>query len=296
MKEGTYKDQIFFFDVIKLNQLIDLDFNTKDLYQNLSPLMSKQPDLSKPEFIGGRYIMGKSGEGKLSLRLDGYRLTRQRKLAGNPLYVTFVLYNTELSSATEAGPLHFGYGKESYVYKYDPGKGFNSDNYAQLNWWAKFKSRFGLKLNIWKDSDWVARSSNSRLGLFEGNPAVFYDMEDRRAGKEGLRWGAFDVVGGWLYGEGYEENTSPFLKPFLKRDKVLTYDSKFPFYPKPAYSKHGNKEVEMFNEPKLIPVEEGDTRYSILSQTVNRKNPYFGYWEKENRYFDISTGESHEPP
>ena len=54
MKELTYKDLIFFFDVIKMNQLIDLDFNTKDLYQNLSPLKSKLPDLSNPEFIGGR--------------------------------------------------------------------------------------------------------------------------------------------------------------------------------------------------------------------------------------------------
>jgi len=79
-------------------------------------------------------------------------------------------------SATEAGPLHFGYGKESYTYDFDPENGYDATGYFTSRWiWSK---------PSWQNSPWVARGTNPRI---VGGDTIVYDIDDTRTDRSSIK-------------------------------------------------------------------------------------------------------------
>ena len=163
IKGKEYKGKTLFFDVTELNKPIPLEFDEKDTFDSYFSLNKMFPALGNVSLISEKYRMGKSGEGKLKLRLDGYRLTKEGNLEGAPLWIAYPLHETDILSATEAGPLHFGYGSRGYAYKYSSEKGFDATAYTQLSLWSWLKSCFGYKIDPWEDTQWKAKNFERKI-------------------------------------------------------------------------------------------------------------------------------------
>ncbi|MFH1901889.1 MAG: hypothetical protein ABIK26_06540, partial [Candidatus Omnitrophota bacterium] len=191
-----YREKAFFFKVARLRPL-KIDFNKDNLAANYFSLKGKYSELATPQQIRKEYTMGRSGEGKLVLRLDKDKLINKGKVIKEIPLITFILYDPEALSMMEASCLHLDYNKESYTYRYNPKKGFNSSNYAQASWWARDIAKLWHKIDYWKDSKYIASLYNRR---FKADKLV-YDGFDKR--ESSLRERYFRVDGR-DYAEYYE--------------------------------------------------------------------------------------------
>ncbi|OQX79651.1 MAG: hypothetical protein B6D56_06675, partial [Candidatus Omnitrophica bacterium 4484_70.1] len=158
--------RLFEFEVVKglWDYKITLSQN-QDLVSNYPYLRNRIDKFFKLESNNGyltalqtRYRIYKSGEGKLMVRLEGYELDKNGNIKGRPKWITFILYNTEILSATEAGPLHFGYGEEAYTYKYK--NSLDSSKYVKNNW---------------SKSNWLSKTYNRRID----EEGIVYKVESK---------------------------------------------------------------------------------------------------------------------
>ncbi|MCM8781022.1 MAG: hypothetical protein NC908_03775, partial [Candidatus Omnitrophica bacterium] len=174
IKGEDYKAKVFLFEVTRINKPIALELNNSDFLQDYTALYNKYDTLTSPDLIRTKYKTGRSGEGRVILQLEGYRYDKRGNLIGEPLWITFNLYDIEILSGIEAGVLDLGYAKASYKYEYDSEKGFDSANYAKPTWWPRFKSIFGYKIDSWKDSG--AKEDTSRGGIKKREADVFVNV------------------------------------------------------------------------------------------------------------------------
>ena len=113
IEKYTRNANIFLFDVTTLNQHLDvLGQDNQDIIAHYDHTFESGAfdKLAEPQYIREKYRIGKTGAGRLALRMDGYGLDNEGNLTGDPLWIMFPQYRANVLSALEAGPLHFGYG------------------------------------------------------------------------------------------------------------------------------------------------------------------------------------------
>ncbi|NQV00222.1 MAG: hypothetical protein HQ538_05775, partial [Parcubacteria group bacterium] len=200
---NLHNNNMFLFEVTKLAKPMVVNFNEEnpiESYPEFRSLLNNWrsdvlPSLRKDEAIKEKYTIAKSGAGKILVRMDGFEINNLGRAVGDPSWIMFALYKDELLSATEAGPLHFGYGPENFTYKYNKSNGLSSEKYIELNLLGRTKKSVDRIRNIFRDEDeqvsksnwhysnWKARTNGLRVKEIDKKAVIVYDIEDKRKGK-----------------------------------------------------------------------------------------------------------------
>ncbi|MFA4842348.1 MAG: ElyC/SanA/YdcF family protein, partial [Candidatus Omnitrophota bacterium] len=300
------KKNAFMFEVSRINRPTFSKSNGDDFAETYQEVQKRFTEFTSGQLVREKllrdvYLVFKSGPGKIIVRGDGYEIGLDGRLKGNPLFLTFPLYKTGLLSTTEAGPINFGYGSQSYMFVFDEKTGFDSYIYSKPSWWVKWpvfnKLMDTPPVNaIWDKSGFISRISDLKMIMHKVNggtvrPAVTYTILDSRMGKEDMRKGTYDFFGNFPFEEEFNLNISPFLKSTLDTVKRVIYDDQFPFYPVPVKIQNGSGEVlEKVEHLDFLMQQTGDTLNPITKMQYKRKNLITGIWETRVQYIHLNKG------
>ncbi|MCK5180758.1 MAG: hypothetical protein KAR32_14595, partial [Candidatus Omnitrophica bacterium] len=131
-----------------------------------------------------------------------------------------------------------------------------------------------------------------------GRAVMEVEIDNSQMGKEGLRKGSHDLVGGWTYGEGFEDVMWDIVKPVMNHKKITTYDTDNPIKGRPLYSRNESGDLvdktDAFRITNFI-TEDGYLA-ALSEQRYTKKNSWLPFWEQEYRYMDSNTGEPARAP
>ncbi len=295
---GQRPGHAFPFEVSRFGKCIGVNVDTDAIPVGYSTVHDQFEEiLSGAENIASRYVIIKTGDGRLATRMDGYSLDRNAQRIGDPKYITFMLEQTEVLSAQEVGPLQFGYALNSYTYNYSGSIDISS--YLEDEW-----NRSNCVAARKIESVYADRINKRSI--------VYYSIEDTRQGRQTLRAGLYDLLGGWPIAEVYSRIVSTYKRD-PKTIKTVYYKT-HPLYPVLNYTeiskpiiKNGLHIIEPpFLEKTNLNVSgdiievgrssefvqehgQGFLRGLVVSQ-VEKLNLFTGLFEGDLVAFDLQTG------
>jgi hypothetical protein len=293
-----FQQPAFLFEVTRFGNCVDMAVDTNAIPAGYSSVCDQREELlAETGNIAGKYVIVKTGDGRLVTRMNGYRLNRHAERIGDPKYIAFMPEQTDVLSARDVGPLYFGYALDSYVYRYA----------------GSMDASFYVK-NEWRDSDYLAshRVDAIRADQASKRPIVQCSMKDMLPGRQTLRAGIYDLLGGWPVAEVY----SRVISTYKRNSKTIktVYYKPYPLYPVLDYAEINEpvikeksyviapqipKGIHLYTSDGVIErgvasefVQESGEDFllgTVVSQ-VGKLNPITGIVENDVVAFDLQTG------